>query len=91
MLTKGIYIAVHLDSNGNPYVEDCGMNMSICTTNDFVDQEKEARNFMIRHGASQVYWFKKYPVQLDNPRTNKTAYIQNHGMLVCSDKKEEVA
>ena len=87
MINNGIYIAVHLDSNGNPYVENCGKNISLCTTTDFFKQKIEAERFMKLCGASQIYWFHKYPFQLENPRVNQVEYIQNYGMLICSELK----
>lgn len=86
MIKKGIYIAVFMSANGVPnVVESCGMKTFLCSTNDFVEQEKEARRYMESIGASQMYWFQSYPWQLDSPGVNVVDFVQNNGMLVCSE------
>lgn len=82
-MKKGIYIAVHKDHNGNPYLENAGQNMTMCTIYDYFEQIQEAKEFCNRVGASQVYWFKEWPQQLENPNIDKVSFVINNGFLVC--------
>lgn len=79
-MKHGIYIGIY--PNNSRYL------LELCTTNNFQEQQEEAKNFSIRTGVDKVYWFQSFPFSLDDNEKEAAEYAIKNGYLVYSEQKD---